>query len=82
MQRRNWRRFSIHSVVGWMADDGPLVAADGEHLDAKLEGNVVTSSGEVRDCPVRSLRRYTYHPDGVECEVRLAGTGYEDVMWK
>jgi len=81
MQPRNWRNFRIHSVVGEMADGLPLVAADSEHLNARLEGNVVTSSGEVRDSPVHARRRYEFGPDGVEVGVELARTLYHEAMW-
>jgi hypothetical protein len=80
MDLPNWRNFHIHSIVGEMEDGRPLVAGVSEHLDARIQGNVVTSSGEVRDRPVRSSRKYTFENDSIACEVQLAPTGYEEVL--
>jgi hypothetical protein len=82
MHPNNWRNFHIHSVVGTTADDRPLIAADSEHLNAKLDGNTLTSSGEIRDCPVRSSRKYVFGDNDVTCSVQLEPTGFKDVMWK
>ncbi|MBI2441225.1 MAG: hypothetical protein HYV35_07640 [Lentisphaerae bacterium] len=76
MQRGNWRNFRIHALVGTLADGQPLVAADSEHLDARLEGNTVSSSGEVRDRPIHVSRRYTFQEDRIVAEVQLADTAY------
>lgn len=66
-----WRSLRINAIVGVTADGKPLVSADGEHLNAKLTGNTVTSSGEVRDSAVHATRSYTYNPDHVVVEARL-----------
>lgn len=66
-----WRTFHIHALVGQTADGKPLVTADGEHLNARLEGNTVTSSGEVRNSSVHATRAYTYNPDHIVAEVKL-----------
>lgn len=71
MHPSNWRNMRIHSVVGETWDGRPLISAISEHGDARLDGNTVTSSGEVRDAHVRVFRRYTYGPESVECDVRL-----------
>jgi hypothetical protein len=82
MERDNWPNFHIHSVVGTLAGGIPLVAADSEHLDAKLEGNTVRGDGEVRDRPVHVTRSYTFADDRIACKVQLADTdfrvGYEN----
>jgi len=81
MQPWNWRNMHLHSIVGEMADGRPLVTADSIHADARLTGNVVESSGEVRDRPVRVRRRYTFEPDHIACEVSLADTKFRAAYW-
>ncbi|MCX5662502.1 MAG: hypothetical protein NTW19_22705 [Planctomycetota bacterium] len=89
MHPSQWANLHIHSIVGEMWDGSPLVAAIGEHDDAKLNGNTVTSSGEVRNAHVRSARSYTYNPDSIDCSVKLAPSDYaralsiwsHDRMW-
>jgi len=78
---RAWRRLHTHSVVGRLTDGTDLLGANSEHHDARLRGNVVTSSGEVRDCPVRVSRKYTFGPEGIDCEVRLGDTAYRGMLW-
>jgi len=80
MHLANWRNFHIHSIVGEMWDGKPLVAGVSEHHDAKLNGNVVASSGEVRDRGVRSARKYTFGADAVDCEVSLTPTDYAQIL--
>ncbi|MBI3987473.1 MAG: hypothetical protein HY343_11165 [Lentisphaerae bacterium] len=81
MQRANWANFHLHGIVGTLADGQPLVAADSEHLNARLEGNTVSGSGEVRDRPVHVTRRYTYGDEKIECDVQLADTDYRAALW-
>ena len=83
MHPTQWTNFHIHSVVGTMADGRPLVAADCEMFNARLATNTVSGSGEVRDSSVRVARSYTFRPDSIACEVRLAPTAYNDLlsMW-
>lgn len=80
MDLSNWRNFHIHSVVGQMWDGQTLVTGVSEHADARLEQKTVTSSGEVRDRPIRTTRKYTYEDDGIACEVQLAPTGYQRLL--
>ena len=80
MDLPNWRNFHIHSIVGQMADGRPLSAGASEHMDARLQGNVVTSSGEVRGLPVKSTRSYTFGPDDITCAVQLAATDYQQIL--
>ena len=74
MHPSQWRTFRIHSIVGMTTDGKPLVAADGEHNDARLNGNTVTGSGEVRDSSVNATRSYTYNADHVVVEAKLRMT--------
>ena len=76
MQLHLWEGFNIQSIVGTMADGRPLVAADSIHQNAKLEGNTVSSSGEVRDRPIHVTRSYVYEDDYIQAEVSLADTWY------
>ena len=76
----NWRNFHIHSVVGETADGRPMVAANSEHLNAKLEGNVVTSSGEVRQSSVRIFRKYTFEDAAIACELQLGQSAANKVF--
>lgn len=80
MALHNWRDFEIHSVVGTMADTRPFVAAVSEQMNASIKGNVVESSGEVRDRPVYITRRYTFNDDNIVCEAKLAKTGYAPLL--
>jgi hypothetical protein len=80
MHPSEWRSFHIHSVVGQTADGRPLVAADSEHLDARLSDQTVSSSGPVRDSTVETARSYTFGADGIACEVRLRETGYNELL--
>lgn len=72
MHPSQWRGFHIHSLVGVLPDGRPFVSAHSEHEDAHLEGNVVTSSGEVRHTSIRVFRRYVFEADRIVCETRLA----------
>jgi len=78
---RNWRKLHIHSVVGELTDGRALVAADSIHHNARLEGYTVSSSGEVRDRPVRVTRRYTFGKDDLTVEVQLADTDLRAAYW-
>ena len=77
MHPSQWRTFRINSIVGVTADGLPMIGSDCEHPDAKLEGNTVAGSGEVRNSSVRASRSYTYNADHVVVEARLAMT-YDD----
>jgi hypothetical protein len=75
-----WRSFRIHSIVGMTTDGRPLVAADGAHPNARLAGDTVTGSGEVRDSSVHATRSYAYKTDHVVVEAKLRMTdddGYQ-----
>jgi len=80
MHPSQWAGLSIHSLVGEMWDGSPLVAAISEPDDARLNGNTVTSSGEVRNAHVRSKRTYTFLSDAIECSVELATSYYARLM--
>jgi len=79
MHLSQWRNFHLHTLVGTTADGLPMVSANSEHFDARLEGETVTSSGEVRQSSVRVLRRFTFEANAVVCEVRLAGAAADEV---
>lgn len=83
MHLSNWRNFRIHSIVGQMWNGEPLVTGVSEHHDAGLEGNMVSSSGEVRGRPIRSARKYTFEDESIVCEVKLGPTSYKKIltMW-
>lgn len=80
MHPSQWRRFHIHSVVGTFPDGAPFVSANSEHADARLAGNVLTSSGEVRQSSLQVFRRYVFEPDRIVCGVRLAPSQSESVL--
>ncbi|MBI2192507.1 MAG: hypothetical protein HYU36_11040 [Planctomycetes bacterium] len=80
MHLGNWRNFHLHSLVGEMWDGQPLVAAVSEHADARLEGETVTSSGEVRGRPIRVERKFQFGPEAISCEVRLDATSYAPLL--
>ena len=76
MQQERWRNFNIHSVVGEQTNGKPFVAADSEHLNAKLVGNTVTGDGEIRQRPAHVTRSYTYNDDHIRAEVSFKDTAY------
>ena len=80
MHPSQWARLKVHALVGEMWDRSPLVAAISEHDDARLDGNTVTSSGEVRNAHVRSARTYTYNADSVDCTLQLTQSDYARVL--
>jgi hypothetical protein len=80
MGLEKWRAFELHSVVGTMADGRPFVGAVSEHLNATLTDNVVESSGEVRDRPVRITRRYTYNADHIRVDAQLHQSGFTPLL--
>ncbi|MCS6852342.1 MAG: hypothetical protein NZ700_14350 [Gemmataceae bacterium] len=75
-----WRDFHLHSVVGRCADGKPLVAADSEHTDARLDGITVTSSGDARGTTVQVARRYHFGPEAIDCTVQLKETGFSELL--
>lgn len=76
----DWRNLHIHSLVGETWDGRPLISGMSEHPDAKLEGNTLTSSGQVRDTNVKVRRVYTFNPDSIDCEVALADCDYKEIL--
>ncbi|MDP6116701.1 MAG: hypothetical protein QGG53_32975 [Planctomycetota bacterium] len=80
MHPSKWRKFHLHSLVGERWDGAPVIAAISEHFNARLEGNTVTSSGEVRDGHVKSSRTYTYEPDRIKCSVQLDQSDFAGVL--
>ncbi|MBI2437897.1 MAG: hypothetical protein HYV36_03680 [Lentisphaerae bacterium] len=80
MDPSNMRKFHVHSLVGELWDSLPLISAISEHDNAKLNGNTVTSSGEVRDGHVKVTRSYTYNADSIDCAVSLAESDYARVL--
>ena len=79
----NWRNFHIHGIAGVTWNGLPFHAGIGEHHDAKLDGNVLTSSGDIRNRNMMSKRRYEYQPDGIQCHVSLADAGHKAIraLW-
>ena len=80
MHVSQWRDFHVHSVVGSTTDGQPLVGANSEHFDAKLEGNTVISSGNVRQSSVHLTRSYTFGQHDITCEVQMAPSHHENVF--
>ncbi|MBI4582493.1 MAG: hypothetical protein HY717_00475 [Planctomycetes bacterium] len=80
MELWKWQGFHLHSIVGQMHDGRPLVTADSEHLAGRLVGNVVSSWGEVRDCPMRATRTYTFNDKDIVCELQLGETSYRPIV--
>jgi hypothetical protein len=80
MHVSNWPNFHIHSLVGQTWDGRPLIAGISEHDNARLEGSVVSSSGEIREAHLKVARSYTYEPDAIECSVKLAESDYAQLL--
>ncbi|NLL83089.1 MAG: hypothetical protein GX230_02450 [Lentisphaerae bacterium] len=79
MHLSQWRNFHINSVVGETADGQPLVVANSEYLNARLDGVTVTGSGEVRQSSVAGERSYVFEPASILCSVRLRRSSAEPV---
>ncbi len=77
MHPSQWRNFHIHTLAGMTADGRPLVTANSEHPDARLDGNMLTSSGEVRESSVQVQRRFEFEPGNILCAVKLAQSAGE-----
>ncbi|MCX5662306.1 MAG: hypothetical protein NTW19_21715 [Planctomycetota bacterium] len=67
-----WEGYHIHALVGERFDGMPIVSGISEHDDARLEGDTLASSGEIRGTHLRVKRTYKYRPDGIDCSVELA----------
>jgi len=80
MHPSQWSKLHVHSLVGERWDGAPVISGISEHDDARLEGNTVTSSGEIRGAHVKVARSYTFQPDGIDCAVQLAKSDYAQVM--
>ena len=80
MHPSNWRNFHIHSIVGERWDGAPVISGISEHRNARLAGNTVSSSGEIRDAHIKVARSYTFGPDSIDCSVQLARSDYAQVM--
>lgn len=80
MHLSEWPNFHVHSLVGTTADGLPLVTANSEHWNAKLDGNTVSSSANVRQSSVSVTRRYTYGSSSVTCEVELGPAQHDNVF--
>jgi len=75
-----WREFRLHTLAGIQADGAPFVAGDSEHVDARLKSNQVTSSGAVRDTPLRCRRSFTFADEEVACSVQLDESSDSDLL--
>lgn len=81
MHPAHWTNFHIHALVGERWDGFPVVSGISEHTDARLDGNTVTSSGEIRGAHLKVTRSYTYNPDSIDCSVQLAKSDYAQVVY-
>jgi hypothetical protein len=79
MAQHQWRTFHLHSIVGQTTDGRPFIGADSEHDNARLEKNIVTSSGQIRESNVQVARSYTFEDDAIVCTVRLKDS-YNELM--
>lgn len=83
MHSSNWRNFSLHSLVGTLADGRPVVSADSEHFNARLDGVAVTGSGPLREASVAITRSYRFEDDAILCSLALEAADTEPMfdMW-
>jgi hypothetical protein len=75
-----WRDFHLHTLAGTQADGAPFVSGDSEHADAKLKGNVVVSSGDIRNTPLRVRRSFTFADQEIICSLQLDETNFGDLL--
>jgi hypothetical protein len=80
MDISEWRNFHLHTLAGVAADGTPFVAGDSEHPDARLDRQVVKSSGEIRNSTLACQRSFSFDNDGITCSVQLTKTSYDDVL--
>ena len=80
MHVSEWQNFHVHSLVGTTTDGQPLVGANSEHFNAKLEGDTVTSSGNVRQSSVNLTRSYQFGKHAIECEVQMNPAQHDNVF--
>ena len=81
MHPSQWASFHIHSLVGERWDGFPVVSGISEHDNARLEGNTVTSSGEIRGAHLKVTRSYAFNPDSIECSVQLAKSDFAATVY-
>jgi hypothetical protein len=75
-----WPNLHIHSLVGERWDGFPVISGISEHDNARLSGNTVTSSGEIRGAHVKVSRSYVFQPDAIDCSVNLTKSDYSQVL--
>ena len=71
MDPSQWPNFHLHTAVGTCADGRPLISGDSEHFDAKLVGNQVSSSGDLRNATIKINRNYVFEDDAILCKMQL-----------
>ena len=81
MHPSEWPTFHLHSLVGERWDGFHVISGISEHADARLVGNTVTSSGEIRGAHLKVTRSYTYEPDGITCTVQLAKSDFGKTVY-
>ena len=74
MQVHRWREFRLHGIVGTLEDGRPFVAADSEHLNARLDGTAVAGHGQVRERPLHAWRSYAFEADRILCQAMMGAT--------
>jgi hypothetical protein len=80
MAQHQWRNFHLHTIVGQTTDGRPFIGADGEHENASLVKNVVSSSGPIRESALQTARTYTFENDAIVCTVNLKDTGHHELL--
>ncbi|MSQ93488.1 MAG: hypothetical protein EXR98_02905 [Gemmataceae bacterium] len=80
MAIHQWRNFHLHTIVGQTTDGKPFIGANSEHDNAKLEKNVVTSSGPIRESSLETVRSYTFDADAIVCTISLKDTGHSSLL--
>lgn len=80
MHPAEWRNFHIHTLAGERWDGYNVVAGITEHDDARLIGNTVAGSGEVRGAHIRAARSYTYNDDSIDCSLQLSESAYASAL--
>ena len=81
MHPTQWLNFHIHSLVGERWDGVPVVSGISEHDNARLNGNTLTSSGEIRGTHLKVTRSYTFNADSIDCSVQLAKSDYVSTVY-
>ncbi|MCX5658733.1 MAG: hypothetical protein NTW19_03300, partial [Planctomycetota bacterium] len=81
MHPSQWVNYHIHTLAGERWDGLPVISGISEHDNARLVGNTVTSSGEIRNTHLKVTRTYTFNDDSIDCSVQLGKSEFVSTIY-